>query len=160
MYDVSRLQPSEAAKGYPAPDGTIHLLSDADLLTIMKGREHASRYLSTFIVNELEERPPCNQCLNRQLKKRTCQAAFELVTFEMLRDANGVVCERNSDPLYAIACSEIMQRSENMQVCEDKVGCQPCEPCRLEFAQVVDATREGFWDRLPEWFGVEVENWG
>ena len=59
FYDLSRLPPS-IITSLPQT-----LISDADVLWILKGREHASRFLSTFIVNELEGREPSAGCLYR-----------------------------------------------------------------------------------------------
>ena len=165
FYDLSRCPPSQAAIGYPSPiSSEIHLLSEADLLNILRGREHASRFLSTFIVNELEGREPSEWCLHRKgeqvTERRACQVAFEAVTFELLRDVNGVVCNRNSDPLYAIQDAELMQTRDDLPGTENKAVCRACEACRSEFGVVVDLAREEFWRKLPYWYGVELSNWG
>ncbi|KAF7321264.1 hypothetical protein MKEN_00646200 [Mycena kentingensis (nom. inval.)] len=142
--------------------GISHQLSPDDLMNLLKGREHASRFLSTFIVNELEGREPSGNCLNMRLEdpaqRRACQAAFESVTFEILRDVNGVT-ERSSDPLFAMLDAELMQTRES-QVS----ALRACEFCRLEFGAAVDQAREEFWLKMPAWFGVESEleltGWG
>lgn len=163
LYDLSRSPSSQAVAGLPAAAET-HQLSETDLLSVLRGREHASRFLSTFIVNELEGREPCEYCINRHeeqiTRRRACQAAFEAVTFELLRDVNGIVCNRNSDPLYAIQDSEIMQTRDDIPGTENKVAYRACETCRAEFGAVVDAARQEFWTRLPQWFCVEVAHWG
>jgi hypothetical protein len=139
-------------------------LSERDLMNVLCGREHASRFLSTFIVNELEGREPSQWCFYRHQEqvehRRACQIAFEAITFELLRDANGVVCNRNSDPLYAIQDAELMQTRDDIPGMENHVVYRACETCRAEFGAVVDAARQEFWAKLPEWFGVEVSNWG
>ena len=163
FYDLSRSQPSDAAAGYLL-DSNVHRLNDRDLYNLFRGRESVSRFLSTFIVNELEGREPSPHC--RYLEQaayppRTmCQVAFETITFELLRDVNGIVCNRNSDPLYAIQDAELMQTRGDRPGEDNKAPCRACEACRLDFGAVVDAARVEFWGLLPFWYGVEVENWG
>jgi len=165
FYDLSRSPPSQAAIGYPSSNTSVtHQLSEPDLLNVLRGREHASRFLSTFIVNELEGREPSEWCLHRQKEqpsdRRTCQVAFETITYELLRDINGVVCNRNSDPLYAIQDAELMQTRDDLPGTENKAAYRACEACRSEFGTVVDMAREEFWRKIPQWYGVEVSNWG
>lgn len=163
FYDLSRCVASDIAAGYKCPrTSTLHHLSPDDLMNVFKGKEQASRYLSTFIVNELEGRQPSAACVytNEQdpIKKHACRVAFEVITFEILRDVNGVVCHRSSDPLFAIVDAELMQVREDATV---TIGAslKACDICRAEFATVVDAVREEFWNRLPLWFGLDVPNW-
>lgn len=163
-YDLSRFLPSQAAAGFQSTSTSgIHRLAEYDLLNVLRGREHASRFLSTFIVNELEGRDPSDWCIYRKeekiVQRRACQIAFEAVTYELLRDVNGVVCSRNSDPLYAIQDAELMQTREDIPGAENKTVRRACEACRAEFGAVVDAAREEFWGKLPQWFGVDLENW-
>jgi hypothetical protein len=165
FYDLSRCPPSQAAIGCPSPTTSeTHRLSESDLLNVLRGREHASRFLSTFIVNELEGREPSEWCLHRQKEqvrdRHNCQVAFEAITFEILRDVNGVVCNRNSDPLYAIQDAELMQTRDDLPGTEDGATYRACEACRSEFGAVVDMARVEFWRKLPQWYGVEVSNWG
>lgn len=128
---------------------------------MLRGREASSRFLSTFIVNELEGREASEWCSNRNHQdlavRRTCGLAFEAITFELLRDVNGVVVNRNSDPLYAIADAEMMQTRDEG---ENKVSFRACEACRVDFSAVADAAREEAWLKVPEWFGVDVLFWG
>lgn len=54
--------------------------------------------------------------------------------------------------------------AELMQTREDSSGrastvLRPCEFCRSEFGAAVDAAREEFWLRLPQWFGVDLQSW-
>jgi len=163
FYDLCRCPPSDIASGYTDPrSSTLHILSPQDLMSILKGKEHASRYLSTFVVNELEGRQPAATCIHLPekdpVRRRTCQAAFEAITFEILRDVNGVVCHRSSDPLFAIVDAELMQTRQDASFSLG-VSLRACEHCRVEFAAVVDAVREEFWSRLPLWFGLQVPNW-
>ena len=141
------------------------MLPTADLMQVLRGKEQAARFFSTFIVNELEGRSPSQWCVHRHdshpAVKRACQIAFEAITFELIRDVNGMVCNRNSDPLFAIADSFAMQTREDTPGVENRALYRACEACRLEYGAVVDAVREDFWRRLPEWFGLEVDvNWG
>ncbi|KAF8135571.1 hypothetical protein EV363DRAFT_1320948 [Boletus edulis] len=164
MYDLSRSAPSEAATGvFNAQLGDYIRLDESDLLCVLRGREHAARYFSTFIVNELEGRTPSAWCLRRNdpnpLAKRACQIAFEAITFELLRDINGIISHRTSDPLYAMSDAEAMQTREGVP--EDSTPTmRTCEICRAEFSSAVLAAKEDFWRKLPLWFGVDVPKWG
>lgn len=168
FYDLSRCQPSQAALGirHSSEPDVLHRLSDTDLLDVLRGRETASRFLSTFIVDELEGREASEWCLHRNsaslARQRACGIAFEAITFELLRDVNGVVVNRNSDPLYTIADAELMQtRNESHALGNNKLLYLACEACLAEFSAVVEAARGEFWDKLPEMFGVkDLERWG
>ncbi|KAK2464318.1 hypothetical protein APHAL10511_003775 [Amanita phalloides] len=158
FYDLSRCYPSDTAGGYKCPKTQeTHHLSDLDLTNLLKGKEHASQFLSTFIVNELENREPVANCTHGNepdlLRRRHCQAAFEAITFEILRDVNGVVCHRSSDPLFAIMDAELMQTREE-PVGQYGVSMRVCEYCRAGFSAAVDHAREEFWRKLPQWFGL------
>ncbi|KAF7361926.1 hypothetical protein MVEN_00537600 [Mycena venus] len=126
-----------------------------DLMNLLKGREHASRFLSTFIVNELEGRAPSVACVHGgdedPGQRRACQAAFESITFEILRDVNGIT-HRSSDPLFAIVDAELMQTRDDANSI-----LRACEFCRVEFGAAVDQAREGFWNKMPSWFGVDLD---
>ena len=164
MYDLSRSAPSEAAIGvFNAQLCDYIHLDESDLLCVLRGREHAARYFSTFIVNELEGRAPSAWCLHRNnpnpLAKRACQIAFESITFELLRDINGIISHRTSDPLYAMSDAEAMQMRENNPE-DGPPTMRTCEICRAEFSTAVLAGKEDFWRKLPSWFGVDVPKWG
>jgi hypothetical protein len=54
LYDLSRFPPTDAVAGYMCPETSeTYCLSDDDLTRLVKGREHALRFLSAFIVNLL-----------------------------------------------------------------------------------------------------------
>eukprot|EP00918_Siedleckia_nematoides_P069903 GHVU01152401.1.p1 GENE.GHVU01152401.1~~GHVU01152401.1.p1 ORF type:complete len:383 (+),score=29.59 GHVU01152401.1:56-1150(+) len=163
LYELSRYPPSLASAGLFDPhDGLHHVLTLRDLTCLLRGREAASRFLSTFMVNELEGRKPSSACRKRSDdhpdRWRECQSAFDLVTFELLCDVNGVVIGRTSDPLFA------MLEAVNMQAHPGDGGAwnlyRPCDVCRDEFAATVYDAREHFWRKLPEWFGIDVPGWG
>jgi hypothetical protein len=82
--------------------GKLHQLSEEDTLATLTGREHASRFFSTFILQELENRKPSEDCINRRAmipeRSGMCKLAFEAMSFDLLSDVNGVVRNRNSDP--------------------------------------------------------------
>ncbi|KAG6918054.1 hypothetical protein DXG01_016710 [Tephrocybe rancida] len=163
FYDLSRSSPSTCAAGYTCPLTTkTHQLSDTDLLNLLRGKEHSSRFLSTFIVNELEGREPSMSCVHRMeldvARRRVCQSAFEAITFEILRDINGTICQRSSDPLFAIMAAELMQTREDPLGRPNSV-LRACEFCRSEFGAAVDAAREDLWQRLPAWFGMDPLVW-
>lgn len=144
FYDLSRCVVSETTAGYTDNSkNVVHLLSQEDLMNLLKGREHASRFLSTFIVNELEGREPSLNCIHNRdedtAQRRACQAAFESITFEILRDVNGVT-HRSSDPLFAIVDAELMQTRDDTQGQASVL--RACEFCRLEFGAAVDRSAE------------------
>jgi hypothetical protein len=157
LYDLSRCVVSETTAGYTDSQNIVHQLSQEDLMSLLKGREHASRFLSTFIVNELEGRAPSAHCIHAQDddagQRRACQGAFESITFEILRDVNGVT-HRSSDPLFAIVDAELMQTRDDPQGLSIL---RACEFCRLEFGVAVDQAREEFWNKMPSWFGVDLD---
>ena len=119
-------------------------------MNTLRGREHASRFLSTFVVNELECRIFSEACLSRNEQNRNCNTAFETITFEILRDVNGIVCHRTSDPLFAIMDAELMQNRNHHRA---------CEPCQMEFTASADNNREAMWSKLPIWFNVDLLSW-
>ncbi|KAH9942297.1 uncharacterized protein BXZ73DRAFT_41159 [Epithele typhae] len=163
FYDLSRYLPSQMMEGHMASDGTHYTLSHDDLCRALRGKEQAARYFSTFIVTELEGRPYSSLCVHRNeihpSVKRSCQMAFEAVTFELIRDVNGMVCNRNSDPLFSILESVAMQTRDDQPGVENRVAYRACEACRLEFRAVVDAGREEFWRNLPSWFELDLKTW-
>lgn len=162
FYDLSRLLPSQLALGYTDPITGNHNLSRDDLFRVYRGKEQAARYFSTFIVKELEGRPPSAFCHYRneaQPRKRRCQMAFEAVTYALIRDVNGLVLNRNSDPLFAISESLAMQTREDTPGLENKASTRACESCRLDFRAVVENVRGEFWQRLPDWFDCPVTDW-
>ncbi|KAG6828807.1 hypothetical protein H0H92_006689 [Tricholoma furcatifolium] len=163
LYDLSRSSPSVCASGYTCPlTSTTHHLSDVDLLSLLRGKEHTSRFLSTFIVNDLEGREPSTACVHRMeldaARRRVCQSAFEAITFEILRDINGTLCQRSSDPLFTIMDAELMQTRED-PLGRPNSTLRACEFCRSEFGAAVDTAREDFWQRLPSWFGLDPMMW-
>lgn len=133
-------------------------------MNVLRGKEHASRFLSTFIVNHLEGRDLSVNCVYRSeneaeiTARRPCQASFEAITFEILRDVNGVVFHRTTDPLFAMMDADLMQ-TRNGPSGRIHVAFRACEPCRLEFSAAVDAAREELWLHLPGWFSVDLESW-
>lgn len=164
FYDLSRSLPSQLAAEHIDPStGRAYSLSNHDLFRIFRGKEQAARYFSTFIVKELEGRVPAEFCHNRNevqpSRKRRCQMAFEAVTYSLIRDVNGLVLNRNSDPLFAINDSLLMQTREDAPGTENKAAIRACEACRMDFGAIVEAVREDFWHKLPEWFDLEVPNW-
>jgi hypothetical protein len=160
FYDLSRCYPSDTAVGYKCPrTQETHHLSELDLTNLLKGKEYAARFLSSFILNDLENREPAANCMYKTdsdpLRKRHCQAAFEAIAFEILRDVNGVVYHRSSDPLFAIMDAELMQSREDLA----GVSMRVCDSCLSGFGAVIDSTREEFWRKLPQWFGLTLQSW-
>ena len=164
FYDISRYLPSAIASGWHDPSsGRTHYLSADDLFKAFRGKEQAARYFSTFIFKELEGRSPSELCQNRHelqpARKRRCQIAFEAVTYALIQDINGLVVNRNSDPLFAIMDSLLMQTKEDAPGVDNKSTMRACEVCRLEYSAVVDNVRQELWRRLPEWFDLDVPDW-
>lgn len=166
FYDLSRYLPSQLTSDHLDPHREVlHRLSLEDLYKVFRGKEQAARYLSTFVVNELEGRLPSKCCQNRHelhpFRKRGCQAAFEAVTLSVLRDCNGMMMDHaHSDPLYTLADSLLMQTKDDTPGIENPATHRACEACRLEYGAVVKIVREEFWRRIPEWFELVVDNWG
>ena len=163
FYDLSRYLPSQLMEGHTTPDGVRHLLDIDDLCRVLRGKEQAARFFSTFVVQELEGRAPSPLCVHRNevqpSSKRACQMAFEAVTFELIRDVNGMICNRNSDPLFSIGESVAIQTREDQPGVENKSAYRACEACRLEYGVIVDVARDDFWRQLPTWFELEVKYW-
>lgn len=165
FYDLSRYLPSQLTTDHIDPDtGRTYSLSNTELFRVYRGKEQAARYFSTFIVKELESRTPSQFCHNRDeslpARKRRCQIAFEAITYALIRDVNGLVLNRNSDPLFAIADSLLMQTKEDAPGTENKAATRACEACRMEFSAAIENVRNEFWSKLPEWFELDVPNWG
>jgi hypothetical protein len=142
-------------------DLTVYQLRPQDLVSALKGKESASRFLSSFIVNEMEGRDVSEFCAKKAeggSGRSGCRIAFESITFELLRDIHGTVCNRNSDPLFAISESLAMQLRCEASGTGNK-DARNCEYCRLELAATVKAACEALWARLPVWFDVTVANW-
>jgi len=148
-------------------DAERQFLHDDDVMNVLRGKEHVSRFLSTFIVSHLEGRGSSMNCIYRadrlenraeMMSRRACQASFEAITFEIVRDVNGVVLHRTTDPLFAMMDADLMQ-TRNGPHGRINVAFRACEPCRLEFSVAVDAAREELWLNLPGWFNVELESW-
>jgi hypothetical protein len=163
FYDLCRLLPSIVATGYTDPlDLKYHCLTTSDLLHLLQGREAASRFFSSFIGNELENRRASESCFNRHqedpMQRRLCTGAFQLITFELLQDVNGLITGRTADPLLAL--QEILDLQADPGTPEARNMFRACDACRQELAVSVHAARNQFWDSLPEWFGVEVSSWG
>ncbi|CCM00413.1 uncharacterized protein FIBRA_02443 [Fibroporia radiculosa] len=165
FYDLSRYLPSQIVTGYvDLIRGTAHQLATEDLLRVLRGKEQAARFFSTFIVNEIEGRTPSEACCRQHAPnpngQRACQIAFEAINFELIRDVNGMVCNRNSDPLFAISDSFMMQTRDDLPGVENMAVYRACEVCRLEYGTVVEALRQEFWRKIPEWFELEISVWG
>jgi hypothetical protein len=154
FYDLSRNIPSHVAEGVRSlgDNPAVHKPSHEELFFILKGREHGCRFLSTFIVTELEGRTLHEECTQR----RRCQMTFESVTFDLLRDINGMLCSRNSDVLFAISECFSMLVEEGR-----RGGDWPsvCALCLEDFKRSVDRARNEVWHALPEWFGVTIDSW-
>jgi hypothetical protein len=166
FYDLSRYPPSQVVRGVTTGALTRQELSDADLLTLLRGRDHAWRFLKHFIINELEGRKPSDWCQYRNEEtdrtRRACSFAFDELSSQLLRDIVGSMSD-HADPLLALFKADQLQSSPDGPADDDhhphKRARRACEVCRSEFGALVDVFREEFWKKLPGWFGVHVENW-
>lgn len=163
FYDLCRLHPSVVATGYNDPfDQKCHRLAADDLVLLLQGREAASRFFSTFIVQVLENRRASDMCFNRRqpdpAMRRLCTWAFELIMFELLQDVNGVITGCTADPLFAM--QEVLNWQADPGTPEERNMFRACDACREELVRSVHSERKKFWDCLPGWFGVEVASWG
>lgn len=164
FYDLSRRSPSQIAAGYTCQRTSVqHTLSPDDLMNILKGKQHASRFLSSFIVNTIEKRIPPPMCIHAAeldpVRKRTCQTAFEAAIFEILKDVSGLISHRSSDPWFAITDAEVMISREGITSPVTGAPAKVCQPCRVAFSVDAEVSREDLWNALPNWFGVDVPNW-
>jgi hypothetical protein len=165
FYELCRLLPSVVATGITDPfdsDPKCHRLTASDLVLLLQGREAASRFFSTFIVNELENRRASEICFNRRqqdpAQRRLCTGAFQLITFELLQDVNGLITGLTADPLFAM--QEVLNLQADPGTPDTRNIFRACDACRQELVESVHSARNKFWDSLPEWFGVEVASWG
>lgn len=167
LYELSTLSPSSVAAGMTyIYDGVRHQLSQEDLVALLAGRENCSRFLSTFVVNELQNRRPFQHCLHRasetvsfaddgdHSKKKPCQYAVERAMLELLKDCNGVVKGVTCDPLLAIKEVSDLVKDPDPRF-------TACDACAADLGRIIRMARSGMWRYLPSWFGLEpVANWG
>ncbi|ESK97300.1 hypothetical protein Moror_17731 [Moniliophthora roreri MCA 2997] len=159
FYDLSRCSSARVAQGHMCTlTQELHQLSQDDLLSLLKGREHASRFLSTFLVHYVEGMAPSAACIYRRqtdiTRRRACQSAFEGITFALLRDSNDVLGQRSSDPLFILMDAELM-----LTRYDGERNLRPCEFCREEFGALLDSAREEFWRQIPQFFGLDLPTW-
>lgn len=107
FYDLRRYPASGSFMCAPSsPPSEPEHLSEQDLVHLLKGKEHVSRFSLTFSVKELKAREPSANCLHRSggnpLGARQCQASFEPTTLQILRHLNGPGCFYLLDPLIVI----------------------------------------------------------
>jgi hypothetical protein len=163
FYELCRLLPSVVATGYNDPfDQKCHRLAADDLVRLLRGREAASRFFSTFIVQVLENRRASDMCFNRHqpdpAMRDLCTWAFQLIMFELLQDVNGVITGCTADPLFAM--QEVLNLQADPGTPDERNMFRACDACREELVRSVHSERKKFWDSLPGWFGVEVASWG
>lgn len=158
FYDLSRQPPSVCAVGFSdVNDCTHYRLSPSDLVLLFQGREAASRFLSTFIVQALEARGPSPHCLNAHpgagaSRVQRCVQAFQRIAQEIV---NATICGYAADPLFIL--KEVLQTRAG----PGELRFRPCVSCAAELERVVEGARQILWDRLPMWFGVEgLVGWG
>ncbi|TFL04840.1 hypothetical protein BDV98DRAFT_637763 [Pterulicium gracile] len=148
FYDLSRMTSSAISRGFMCPyQQQRHHLLKSDLLNVLRGKEMCSRFLSTFIVNQLEGRNASHLCAyrNNPPAARTCKFAFESITLELLRDVNGTACRHSSDALFAILDSQFLSD-------DDRLSLHLCLPCQDAYTAVVVSARQELWNCLPSWF--------
>jgi hypothetical protein len=137
----------------PAPSN-LHLTRDL-LVILFKGREAAQRSVTAFIKEELEARPISKGCENSKKEGgRTCRESYYFVMLNVLRAVGGIATGRDGDPLYTLnQAAEMLERTDFSDG-ETKCGLKMCKPCKKDFTQTVQKTRQRIWDSVPEWFMV------
>ncbi|KDQ51553.1 hypothetical protein JAAARDRAFT_184927 [Jaapia argillacea MUCL 33604] len=176
FYDLSRYGPSKIASGTLCPatttitsngssaTKTIAFLSRQDLLTTFSGREHGQRYISTFISEELSNRPVSASCSNASSPtspspSNPCIESFYFIQLNVLRSVGGIAAGRDGDPLYTLLQAiEMLSRTdfsdgETGRQC----GLLICGACRKEFETSVGRCRGVVWEELKGWFNLEPE---
>ena len=71
-------------EGYATPDGTYHELDIDDLCRVLRGKEQAARFFSTFIVTELEGRAPSQLCMHRNEVQPSKKMTIEIPKLKIL----------------------------------------------------------------------------
>ncbi|PFH45431.1 hypothetical protein AMATHDRAFT_159844 [Amanita thiersii Skay4041] len=184
MYDLSRYGPSRIKIGTVVPsevagcealvasllgegkqrgEKEMVALSREYLYRTFQGREHAQKYMASFIEKELEHRKPSPECTYRfdaVYPSRPCLDSFYFIMLNVLRAVGGIAAGRDADPLFTLGqAGEMLTR---MDFSEDggrgrgrQCGLGMCVECRKEFEAVVRRARQEVWSLLPRWFGLQ-----
>ncbi|KAJ6566855.1 hypothetical protein B0H19DRAFT_940218 [Mycena capillaripes] len=172
LYDLARYGPSKIMVGTPAPPLSFTseraaprkpaTLSPALLITTFRGREAAQRYLSDFVIKELQGRPPASDCqyLEEDIPSRMCRESFYFIMLNILRSVGGIASGRDADPLFTLVQAMDMLSRTDFSDGHRQCGLRLCHPCKLDFANSATHAREEVWKLLPTWFELDGNTGG
>ncbi|CAK5279945.1 unnamed protein product [Mycena citricolor] len=175
MYDLARYGPSKILSGTapvkkhsfgatsrqdPAQETDkprLTTLSPALLVAVYRGREQAQKFLSDFVVEELQGRAPARDCAHSEdsAASRWCRESFYFIMLNVLRSVGGIACGRDADPLFTLVQAVDMLSRTDFSDGHRQCGLKICHPCKVDFAKAANRARERVWKLLPEWFGLE-----
>ncbi|KAK7036151.1 hypothetical protein R3P38DRAFT_616721 [Favolaschia claudopus] len=173
LYDLSRYGPSKIMTGAPAPALSFTpaeppatprkpaTLSPTLLVTAFRGREAAQRYLSDFVIKELQGRTPAADCLYLEddVPSRMCRESFYFIMLNVLRSVGGIACGRDADPLFTLVQAVDMLSRTDFSDGHRQCGLKLCHSCKVDFANCAARAREEVWTLLPSWFELDVTGW-
>ncbi|KAJ7907691.1 hypothetical protein B0H13DRAFT_2233417 [Mycena leptocephala] len=138
LYDLARYGPSKIMAGTPASPLSFTseravprkpaTLSPALLITTFRGREAAQRYLTDFVIKELQGRAPAPDCvyLEEDAPSRMCRESFYFIMLNVLRSAMDMLSRTDFSDGH--------------------------RQCGLKLAT---RAREEVWKLLPTWFDLD-----
>ncbi|KAJ7915877.1 hypothetical protein B0H13DRAFT_1609994 [Mycena leptocephala] len=167
LYDLARYGPSKIMAGTPASPLSFTseravprkpaTLSPALLITTFRGREAAQRYLTDFVIKELQGRVPAPDCvyLEEDAPSRMCRESFYFIMLNVLRSVGGIACGRDADPLFTLIQAMDMLSRTDFSDGHRQCGLKLCHPCKVDFANSATRAREEVWKLLPTWFELD-----
>jgi hypothetical protein len=167
LYDLARYGPSKIMAGTPASPLSFTseravprkpaTLSPALLITTFRGREAAQRYLTDFVIKELQGRAPAPDCvyLEEDAPSRMCRESFYFIMLNVLRSVGGIACGRDADPLFTLIQAMDMLSRTDFSDGHRQCGLKLCHPCKVDFANSATRAREEVWKLLPAWFDLD-----
>lgn len=167
LYDLARYGPSKIMSGTPAPPLSFAferaaprkpaILSPALLIITFRGREAAQRYMSDFVIKELQGRPPASDCLylEEDVPSRMCRESFYFIMLNILRSVGGIASGRDADPLFTLVQAMDMLSRTDFSDGNRQCGLRLCHPCKVDFAHSATLAREEVWKLLPTWFELD-----
>ncbi|KAJ7084583.1 hypothetical protein B0H15DRAFT_783775 [Mycena belliarum] len=166
MYDLARYGPSKIMAGTPAsplsftPERPtprmLTTLAPVSLVSTLRGREHAQRFLADFVINELQGRSPATDCVHveEDTPSRMCRESFYFIMLNVLRSVGGIACGRDADPLFTLLQAVDMLSRTDFSDGHRQCGLKLCHPCKIDFAGAATRARGEVWRLLPAWFGL------
>lgn len=171
FYDLSRYGASKILAGVIPPPRifdpyiprnpdlprTKMVLTRAQFIQILDGRERVQHYLSNFLSTTLSSRQPSPGCLYRSHlvdPSRQCKESFYYLKLNTLRAIGGISCGRDADTLFTLTQATEMLSRTDFSDGKKKCGLRLCLPCKIDFATCAAKAREEVWESLPVWFGL------